>query len=244
MTAVTAADEMLVNRADQLQKLRQQMAAISGKVGGDRSSAGRFHEALPDAQSLLPVSDALASSIGHVLRRGTVAVASGARSLPLDVVASVTAAGGYAAIVGMPEVSVLAAVERGADLSRLALIPRPGLSAVEVASVLMDGMDLVVLGLGGRKVTSTSARAMVARAHSNGCTLLVADGDWEGAAVRLQARVTGYDGVSACGLGRIRGVRTTVRATGRRASRAAGAATSSSRAAGEVCGSRGSIRSA
>ncbi|SHY92436.1 Uncharacterised protein [Mycobacteroides abscessus subsp. abscessus] len=113
MTAVAAADEALVNRADQLQKLRQQMAAISGKVGGDRSAAGHFPEALPDAQSLLPGSDALARSIGHVLRRGTVAVAGGARSLPLEVVASVTAAGGYAAIVGMPEVSVLAAVERG-----------------------------------------------------------------------------------------------------------------------------------
>ncbi len=142
----------------------------------------------------------------------------------------VTAAGGYAAIVGMPEVSVLAAVERGADLSRLALIPNPGLSAVEVASVLMDGMDLVVLGLGGRRVTSTSARAIVARAHSNGCTLLAVGGDWEGASVRLQARITGYDGVSACGLGRIRGVRTAVRVRGR--------------GGREVCGSRGTIRSA
>ncbi|AWG66962.1 hypothetical protein [Mycobacteroides abscessus] len=230
MTAVAAADEALVNRADQLQKLRQQMAAISGKVGGGRSAAGHFPEALPDAQSLLPGSDALARSIGHVLRRGTVAVAGGARSLPLEVVASVTAAGGYAAIVGMPEVSVLAAVERGADLSRLALIPRPGLSAVEVASVLMDGMDLVVLGLGGRQVTSTSARAIVARAHSNGCTLLAVGGDWEGASVRLQAQITGYDGVSACGLGRIRGVRTAVRVRGR--------------GGREVCGSRGAIRSA
>ncbi|WP_078280797.1 hypothetical protein [Mycobacteroides franklinii] len=230
MTAVAAADEALVNRADQLQKLRKQMATISGKVGGDRSSAGRFQEALPDAQSLLPGSDALARSIGHVLRRGTVAVASGARSLPLDVVASVTAAGGYAAIVGMPDVSVLAAVERGADLSRLALIPHPGLSAVEVASVLMDGMDLVVLGLGGRRVASTSARAIVARAHSNGCTLLAVDGDWEGASLRLRAQVTGYDGVSARGLGRIRGVRTAVRTRGR--------------GGREVCGGHGAIRSA
>lgn len=234
MTAVAAADETLVNRADQLQRLRQQMAAISGKVGGDRSSAGRFPEALSDAQSLLPVSDALASSIGGMLRRGTVAVASGARSLPLSLVASVTGTGGYAAIVGMPETSVLAAVEMGADLSRLALIPHPGLSAVEVASVLMDGMDLVVLGLGGLRVSSTSARAMVARAHSNGCTLLVTDGDWEGAEVRLQARVTGYDGVSTRGLGRIRGVQTSVRAMGRRAPGAGR----------EVCVSRGATRSA
>lgn len=237
MTVVATADQQLVDRADQLQKLRQQMAAISGKVGGDRSSAGRFQEVLPAGKDLLPVSDALASSIGRVLRRGTVVVARGARSLPLDVVASVTKAGGYAAIVGSPDVSVLAAVERGADLSRLALIPNPGLSAVEVASVLMDGMDLVVLSLGGRSVSSARARAMVARAQSNGCTLLVTDGDWEGAAVRLQARITGYDGVSVCGLGRIASVRMSVHANARRGRLPQGAR-------GEVCGGSGTIKSA
>ncbi|SKW03081.1 Uncharacterised protein [Mycobacteroides abscessus subsp. abscessus] len=70
----------------------------------------------------------------------------------------------------------------------------------------------------------------MARAHSNGCTLLAVGGDWEGASVRLQAQITGYDGVSACGLGRIRGVRTAVRVRGR--------------GGREVCGSRGAIRSA
>lgn len=217
-----------IERADQLQRLRRQMAAISGKVGTDRSSTGLTREVLSDEDSLLPVSDALAGSIGRALRRGTVVVAGGARSLPLDVVAAVTAAGGHAAIVGMPQVSVLAAVQKGADLSRLALVRHPGCNAMEAASVLMDGMDLVVLGLGGRRVSLTSARALTARARSNGCTLLVTDGDWEGAAARLQAQVVGYDGVSSCGLGCIRGVRTSVRAVYGRG----------------VCGNRGIVRSA
>ena len=77
---------------------------------------------------------------------------SGARSLPLSMVAAVTAEGGHAAIVGQPDVGLLAAVEMGADLSRIAVIPDPGADPVEVAAVLMDGMDLVVLGLGGRSV--------------------------------------------------------------------------------------------
>ena len=57
----------------------------------------------------------------------------------------------------------------------------------------MDGMDLVVLGLGGRSVPATRARAVVARARQKGCTLLVTGGDWQGASTRLEARVCGYE---------------------------------------------------
>jgi hypothetical protein len=158
------------------------------------------------------------------LPRGTVAVLSGARSLPLTMVAAVTAAGGNAAIVGLPDIGLLAAVEMGADLSRLAVIPDPGADPVEVAAVLMDGMDLVMLGLSGRSVPLTRARAVVARARHKGCTLLVTDGDWQGASIRMEARVCGYEttaggaddkGTAVPGFGRISRVRIDVCARGR-----------------------------
>jgi hypothetical protein len=124
-------------------------------------------------------------------------------------VAAVTAAGGNVAIVGQPDIGLLAAAEMGADLSRLAVIPDPGTDPVEVAAVLIDGMDLVVLGLGGRRVPQTRARAVVARARNKGCTLLVTDGDWQGAPTRLAARVRGYEitGGTRPGFGRISKVR-------------------------------------
>jgi hypothetical protein len=59
--------------------------------------------------------------------------------------------------------------------------------------VLLDGMDLVVLGLGGRSVPLSRARAVTARARNKGCTLLVTGGDWQGARMRLEARVSGYE---------------------------------------------------
>jgi hypothetical protein len=155
------------------------------------------------------------------LPRGTVAVVSGARSLELGIVAAVTAAGGYAAIIGQPDIGLLAAQEMGADLSRIAVIPEPGADPVEVAAVLMDGMDLVVLGLGGRSVPPTRARAVVARARQRGCTLLVTDGTWQGSATRLEATVSGYDiagvgdGPPVPGCGRISRVRLATRARGR-----------------------------
>ena len=157
---------------------------MSGRGSGSVGSRSAVHavpmRSLPASESLLPIPESLADLLPDSLPRGTVAVLSGARSLPLRLVAAVTAAGGHAAIVGQPDVGLLAAVEMGADLSRLAVIPDPGADPVEVAAVLMDGLDLVVLGLGGRSVPPTRARAVTARARQKGCTLLVTGGDWHG----------------------------------------------------------------
>jgi len=194
MTVAFASD----HRAEQLESLRRQMAGVSEKVSP-----------LPESESRLAIPQWLAESLPVQLPQGTVAVLSGARSLLLGMVAAVTAAGGNVAIVGQPDIGLLAAAEMGADLSRLAVIPDPGTDPVEVAAVLIDGMDLVVLGLGGRRVPQTRARAVVARARNRGCTLLVTDGDWQGAPTRLAARVCGYEITAGGrpGFGRISKVR-------------------------------------
>jgi hypothetical protein len=219
MTVAVAFDHRHEDRAEQLKRLRRQMAAVSGKVGSGRRGHTHSDELLPESEAKLPIPQLLAEVLPGALPRGTVAVLSGARSLPLSMVAAVTAAGGNAAIVGQPNIGLLAAVEMGADLSRLAVIPDPGTDPVEVAAVLMDGMDLVVLGLGGRSVPLTLARAVVARAHHKGCTLLVTDGEWQGASMRLEARVCGYETTagdsSLPGFGRISRVRLDVCARGR-----------------------------
>ena len=211
MTAAFASSQRRENRAEQLESLRRQMAGVSEKMSGKADT--RPDDLLPESESQLALPQWLAESLPVQFPRGTVAVLSGARSLLLGMVAAVTAAGGNVAIVGQPDIGLLAAAEMGADLSRLAVIPDPGTDPVEVAAVLIDGMDLVVLGLGGRRVPQTRARAVVARARLKGCTLLVTDGDWQGAPTRLAARVCGYEisagsgGTPACGFGRISGVR-------------------------------------
>ncbi|BCI51960.1 hypothetical protein NIIDNTM18_12380 [Mycolicibacterium litorale] len=225
MTAATNLGLAHRTRAEQVEHLRKQMAAVAGKVGSGRRGPTPSADPSPVADSLLPLPESLAEHLPRSLPRGTVAVLSGARSLPLGMVAATTAAGGHAAIVGQPDVGLLAAVEIGADLSRLAVIPDPGGDPVEVAAVLMDGMDLVVLGLGGRSVPAGRARAVTARARQKGCTLLVTDGDWHGASARLEARVCGYEVVGAGsrdpgqpptpGCGRISRVRLAMRARGR-----------------------------
>ena len=213
MTAAFASSPRQETRAEQLESLRRRMAGISGKRAGP--IAAPDDDLLPDSESQLALPPWLADQLPAPVPRGTVAVLSGARSLLLSMVAAVTAAGGNAAIVGQPDIGLLAAAEMGADLSRLAVIPDPGTDPVEVAAVLVDGMDLVVLGLGGCRVPPTRARAVVARARNKGCTLLVTDGDWQGAPTRLAARVCGYDitADSRPGFGRIGAVRLQVSGT-------------------------------
>ncbi len=207
MTAAFTSDQRRENRAEQLESLRRQMAVLSGKVSG--TAVASADDLLPDSEARLALPQWLADALPVPVPRGSVAVLSGARSLLLSMVAAVTAAGGNVAIVGQPDLGLLAAAEMGADLGRLAVIPDPGTDPVEVAAVLVDGMDLVVLGLGGRKVPQTRARAVVARARNKGCTLLVTDGDWQGAPTRLAARVCGYEITAGGrpGFGRISRVR-------------------------------------
>jgi hypothetical protein len=217
VTAALNLDQRRPDRAEQLEHLRRKMAAVSGKVGGGRREVAPAVDRFSDSESLLPLPEILGNALPAPLPRGTVAVLSGARSLPLSMVAAVTAQGGHAAIVGHPDAGLLAAVEMGADLSRIAVIPDPGSDPVEVAAVLMDGMDMVVLGLGGRSVPATRARAVVARARQKGCTLLITNGDWQGASARLDARVCGYEitGRARPGFGRIGKVQLTYSVSGR-----------------------------
>ena len=207
---MTTSAALSLDRAEQLQQLRRQIAAVSGKVGANRSAPDSAHDVRPASESLLPVPESLAGLLPAGLPRGSVAVLSGARSVPVGMTAAVTAAGGHAAVVGVPDFGLLAAAEMGADLSRLALVPDPGTDPVEVAAVLMDGMDLVVLGLGGRCVPMARARAVVARARQRGCTLVVIQGDWQGASIRMDAQVRGYRVTAGPGFGRIGGVEVSV----------------------------------
>ena len=170
MTLTVSAEGRPSHRAEQVERLRRQMASVSekmaGKGGGNHRAAPPSSEPVLGQDSLLPMPDSLVELLPDSLPRGTVAVLSGARSLQLSMVAAVTAEGGHAAIIGR-------------------------------------------------------ARAVVARARQRGCTLLVTDGDWQGASARLDAHVSGYEVVGAGrgtptpGCGRIGRVRLAMRSRGR-----------------------------
>ena len=194
-----------LSRAERLEYLRRKMAAVPAK--GEAVVA-----ALPsDGREVLAVPGPLAELLPRRgLARGSVSVVSGANSLLLGILAAVTNEGMFAAVIGLPKLGLLAATEMGARLDRLALIPEAGPDPAGVAAVLLDGIDLVVLGLGGATVSPARARAVVARARSKQAALLVTDGQFGGAEVSIDARVEGYSGLGQ-GVGRVCAVALSVR---------------------------------
>ncbi|MFE1596133.1 hypothetical protein [Nocardia sp. NPDC058705] len=186
-----------------LDELRRRMAAVPGR---GESATGHIPREQPLRRDLLPVPPPLADLLPDGgLPKGSVVAYTGAHSLLTGLLASVTGNGGHAAVVGLPRLGLLAAAEMGAELSRLAVIADPGPDPAEVAAVLLDGLDLVVLGLSGFAVAPSRCRVLAARARNRGATLVVAGGEWANPTLRLDSRVTGYRGLGP-GRGRLRSV--------------------------------------
>ena len=174
-------------------------AAVTEPAGSGSRGAGAGR-----AVPVLPVPPALAEVLPRGgLVRGTVVSVAGASSLLLGLLAAVTSEGGWAGVVGRPGLGLLAAVEMGVDLRRLALVPHPGADAVDAAAVLLDGLDLVVLDLAGASVGPSRARGLVARARHRGSVLVVTGGAWPGAELVLRAEVGPSAGLGS-GHGRLR----------------------------------------
>ncbi|MGW5384774.1 hypothetical protein [Nocardia sp. NPDC003963] len=197
----------------ELAQLRRARAASGGCVPGPtaapRGENGLSAPVVPAAvlrREILPVPSALAPLLPEGgLVKGTVVGYTGAGSLLAGLLAAVTGPGGHAAAVGLPGLGLLAAAEMGARLDRLAVVADAGRDPVEVAAVLLDGMELVVLGLDGATVAPARARVLAAKARGKGATLIVTDGIWPAPDLRLEAKVSGYTGLGT-GSGRIRSI--------------------------------------
>ncbi|MBF6319775.1 hypothetical protein [Nocardia cyriacigeorgica] len=183
--------------AQELAELRRKIAAVPGR---GESAAARLPTSEGVRRQTLPVPSALAELLPDGgLVTGSVVAYAGAGSLLAGLLAAVTAGGGHAAVVGMPKLGLLAAAEMGAQLGRIAVVADPGPDALEVAAVLLDGLDLVLLDLGGVAVAPARAKVIAARARNKGAVLVVTGGRWPAPTLRLGTRVAAYTGL---GLGR------------------------------------------
>ena len=166
--------------------------------------------AVPD---LLPVPGPLAPLFpAGGLRRGSVLAVAGSTSLLIAVLAAVSAAGSWCAVVGLPTLGVVAAAEAGVVPGRLALVPDPGPDLAGVVGALVDGVDLVVVG-SPAGLAPAQLRRLTARARQRGAVLIVL-GAWPGADLRLSVRDAVWYGAGA-GAGYLRQRQVTVLAEGR-----------------------------
>lgn len=190
----------------------------SGEVEALRRKLSRMSQAR-DVE-VLPVPEPLAQLLSRGgLVRGSVVGVTGAWTVPLAMIAEASRQGASVALVGLPEVNLAAAVDLGADLDRIAAVPGVGVAgsgadAIEVAGVLLDGIDLVVVDPGGA-VRPSRAKVLAGRARKQSSTLLVA-GRWPGASLRIHSQVAGYQHfpVRRSGSGRIGGIELDVQLSG------------------------------
>jgi hypothetical protein len=110
-------------------------------------------------------------------------VAPGGCSLLLLLLARVSAAGSWGALVNAPGVGLVAAAEVGVELGRLALVPEPGRDWMRVVGTLLDGFDLVAV-FPPERPRPADQRWLTARVRQHGA-VLVSLGPWAGADVRL-----------------------------------------------------------
>lgn len=159
---------------------------------------------------VLPVRAELADLLPYRgLRRGSTVVVRGSTTVLLALLAEATADGSWAAVVGMPDLGLLAAAELGVALSRLALVPDPGAELGGVVSALLDGLDLVV----ATGVPAPLARRLSARARHRESVLLTAD-PWPGADLELDCRESRWTGLGN-GHGHLESRTLTITTTGR-----------------------------
>ena len=177
-------------------------------------------------EHVLPVLGPLERLLPGGLRRGVAVQVDGARegvgstSLALALLAGPSAAGSWAAAVGVPSLGLAAAARYGVDLGRLVLVASPPSEQWgTVVATLLDAFDVVLVRppAGGR-VRPGDGRRLTARARERGSVLvrLGSPSAWpEAADLALTVTATSWEGLGQ-GHGHLRARRATVEAGGRR----------------------------
>jgi hypothetical protein len=181
----------------------------------DDTWAARLGASVPlDGAQMLPVAAPLRSVLpGGGLRRGSTVAVRSSIALLLALLAEASAEGAWCALVGLPEVGLVAAAEAGLVLPRVALVPHPGADLVAVTAALLDGVDLVVVA-GVERLRAGDRQRLVARARQRGAVLLPI-GHWPGAELEISVAFGRWQGLAGDGAGRLRARPARVRVNGR-----------------------------
>ncbi|MDQ1746349.1 MAG: hypothetical protein QOD07_612 [Frankiaceae bacterium] len=170
--------------------------------------------AAPDVLPVAPPLDAL-FPYGGPARGGVVSV--GSLTVALALLAATSAAGGWCAAAGLPDLGLAAAADAGIDLQRFVVVPAPGEQWAVTVATLLDGVGLV-LARPPARLKASDARRLAARLRERRGVLLLA-GDTAGAwpdntDLRIRVEASEWTGLSD-GYGRLLRRRTRLVASGR-----------------------------
>lgn len=149
---------------------------------------------------------------GGLVRGSIVAVDS--LTVALALLAATSAAGGWCAVAGIPDLGLAAAADAGIDLHRFVVVPTPGEQWAVAVATLLDGVG-VVLTRPPSRVKASDVRRLAARIRERRAVLLLAGGAWpEQVDQRIHLEASEWTGL-ADGYGRLLRRRTGLVAGGR-----------------------------
>lgn len=126
-----------------------------------------------------------------------------------ELIAHLSARGGHVGVVGWPLLSFAHIADSG-DASKVVAVPDPGPDPWQVATVLAEGLDLVVLHGPAGELSPTRARPILAKLRGGQACVLSVGPRLPGTPTAIDAAVHTYRGIGR-GTGRIAGLDIAVR---------------------------------
>lgn len=189
-----------VNKEEQVAFLRAQMSKFVSSTPVPVAKAEDIVEIPGPLSKVLP---------GGGLARRQLTEVNDCPALAVEIIAQVSAQGGFVAVVGWLELSLTCLLESG-DSARVVTIPDPGPEPWQITSALLEGMDLVIHHGAAERLSLTRARPIMAKLRAGKAALLSVGPHLPGSTVTVRGEVTTYRGIGR-GTGRIRSLDIEVR---------------------------------
>ncbi|WKD61893.1 hypothetical protein CCICO_09425 [Corynebacterium ciconiae DSM 44920] len=188
--------------------LRAQLVSIQGGESASSTEVAGGKEQDKADSVALPAVIAGVISGGGLPRRG-ITLASDCPALLVSLLAYISAHGQRLALVGWEDLLLAEVLEEGGVLENIIVVRGGGEDTVHIASVLAEGMDVVVAYLPELSGMSAAAeRALRAKLRRGDCAVVLIGSPQlvSNADMRLAAIPRRFHGVDATGRGRITGV--------------------------------------
>lgn len=192
-----------ISQAERIHVLRERMEAISatalhvGHVDADSRHGGKTVKLHSELGEIMP---------GGGLARCAITAMATCPMLVLEIVGDVTSHGGHVGVIGWPNLCFAHVSEYRDALSRLVLVPDPGLDPLAIAATLAEGLDLVFCYLPNVEVTPSRARPLLAKLRHGKAAVVLLGAECISPAARVHATLAGFYGVGQ-GTGRIRTIK-------------------------------------
>lgn len=202
-------DDHDLNRLDRSERIAVLRAKMASMVVNESQVSARK---ILREQDFLSVPQELADILpeGGFVRGQLVEMADNATFIA-QLIAHTSGNNGYVAVVGWPTLSLAGIPDSGGNLNRIVVIPQPEEQALNVMTMLAEGMDLIIYRHTGQQLSLTHTRQLLAKLRSTRAVVLAVGLAVPSQVTRIAATISGFRGIGS-GSGRIRSVDFTLRA--------------------------------